>query len=70
MNAYSHEMREVLKGRDIINFSSLDKTQMFQYWLARLIGGGGLGIFGDLVYQEAEEKITEPMSQMLYLDYQ
>ena len=27
---------------------------MFQYWLARLIGGGGLGIFGDLVYQEAE----------------
>jgi hypothetical protein len=54
MNAYSHEMREVLKGRDVINFSSLDKTQMFQYWLARLIGGGGLGIFGDLVYQEAE----------------
>jgi hypothetical protein len=54
MNAYSHEMREVLKGRDVINFNTLDKTQMFQYWLARLIGGGGLGIFGDLVYQEAE----------------
>ena len=54
MNAYSHEMREVLKGRDLINFSNMDRDQQFQYWLARLIGGGGLGIFGDLIYSESE----------------
>ena len=54
MNAYSHEMREVLKGRDLIDFSNMDKDQQFQYWLARIIGGGGLGIFGDLLYSESE----------------
>jgi len=54
MNAYSHEMREVLKGRDVINFKNMNAEQISQYWLARVIGGGGLGIFGDLVYQEAE----------------
>ena len=54
MNAYSHEMREVLKGRDLINFKNLSYEQQYQYWLARLIAGGGLGIFGDLVYSEAE----------------
>ena len=54
MNAYSHEMREILKGRDLVNFSNMDKDQQFQYWLARIIGGGGLGIFGDLIYSESE----------------
>jgi hypothetical protein len=54
MNAYSHEMREILKGRDLANFSNMDKDQQFQYWLARIIGGGGLGIFGDLIYSESE----------------
>jgi len=54
MNAYSHEMREVLKGRDLVNFKNMDTEQLYAYWLKRLIGGGGLGIFGDLVYQEAE----------------
>ena len=54
MNAYSHEMREVLKGRDLINFSNMDRDQLFQYWVARMIGGGGLGIFGDLIYSESE----------------
>ena len=54
MNAYSHEMREILKGRDLINFKNMDKDQMFNYWLARMIGGGGLGIFGDLIYSESE----------------
>ena len=54
MNAYSHEMREILKGRDLANFSNMDKDQLFNYWLARIIGGGGLGIFGDLIYSESE----------------
>ena len=54
MNAYSHEMREVLKGRDLVNFNNMDKDQIFNYWLARLVGGGGLGIFGDLLYSESE----------------
>jgi len=54
MNAYSHEMREILKGRDLVNFKNMNFEQQKDYWLARIIGGGGLGIFGDLIYSEAE----------------
>ena len=54
MNMYSHEMREVLKGRDLVNFKNMNADQIWDYILARMIGGGGLGIFGDLVYSEAE----------------
>ena len=54
MNAYSHEMREMLKGRNMVNFKDMSGEQIYQYWIKRVIGGGGLGIFGDLVYQEAE----------------
>ena len=54
MNSYSHEMREMLKGSDMVNFKDMSGEQIYQYWIKRIIGGGGLGIFGDLVYQEAE----------------
>ena len=65
MNAYSHEMREVLKGRDLVNFSNMDKDQLFNYWLARMVGGGGLGIFGDLVYSESNQTGTADLADAL-----
>jgi len=54
MNAYSHEMREILKGRNMVNFKDMNKEQIGNYWSKRMIGGGGLGIFGDLAFQESE----------------
>ena len=65
MNAYSHEMREIMKGRDMIDFSSLDTEQKSQYWLARIIGGGGLGIFGDLVYSEGNQTFQGDATDMI-----
>ncbi len=65
MNSYSHEMREVMKGRDMIDFSTMDNEQLSQYWLARLIGGGGFGIFGDLVYSEGNQTFQGDATDMI-----
>ena len=51
--AMAHEQREILKGRKIANLETISDPR---YWFARMIQGGGLAIFGDLIYQETNSQ--------------
>lgn len=51
--AVAHEQREMLKGRKFANLETLKDPK---YWWARMIQGGGLAIFGDLIYQETNSQ--------------
>ena len=47
MGAFSHEMKNILKGK---NISTDDNYNNPKYWLNSLLHGGGLGFAGDILF--------------------
>ena len=54
MGALAYELKEISKGRDPTAASEMG----FRYWLNALVHGGGMGIFGDLLYADTSEYQT------------
>lgn len=50
--AMAHEQRELFKGRKMTNLEGLKSVK---YWVARMVQGGGLAIFGDLINSQVNE---------------
>jgi hypothetical protein len=61
MGALSLEVSEILKGRDPRSLNPIEKNGL-KNWLAALLKGGSLGIYGDFLFSESSQHGGSPLA--------